>query len=162
MDHLQVRSGLPKCAKESQPSTPKSRPWTDGNRTGKLVSSSSKQRFTKVCVQITSRCERQYSPYWDPKPTILLGNLLLFLRSSGPKSTQIHPSHRIHQTGPNRTGRLKISWDTFCNCRIFTCNCKEPSVFAFLHRYDERGEGTSLRSEVKKLTVTSHQLRRNS
>jgi hypothetical protein len=27
----------------------------------------------------------------------------------------------------------------------------------FLHRYDERGEGTSLRSEVKKLNVTSHQ-----
>jgi hypothetical protein len=27
-----------------------------------------------------------------------------------------------------------------------------------LHRYDERGEGTSLRSEVKKLTVTSHQI----
>jgi hypothetical protein len=38
--------------------------------------------------------------------------------------------------------------------------CKEPSVFAFLHRYDERGEGTSLRSEVKKRSVTAHQLRR--
>jgi hypothetical protein len=40
------------------------------------------------------------------------------------------------------------------------CNCKAAYVSAFLHRYDERGEGTSLRSEVKKARVTLHQERR--
>jgi hypothetical protein len=40
------------------------------------------------------------------------------------------------------------------------CNCKAQNVSTFLHRYDERGEGTSLRSEVKKARVTLHQERR--
>jgi hypothetical protein len=36
-------------------------------------------------------------------------------------------------------------------------NCKSRPVTALIECNDERGEGTSLRSEVKKLSATSHQ-----
>jgi hypothetical protein len=50
------------------------------------------------------------------------------------------------------SGPVKI-W----NGGIAHVNYKVPSVTAFARTYDERGEGTSLRSEVKKARVTSHQ-----
>jgi hypothetical protein len=44
--------------------------------------------------------------------------------------------------------------------RVTICNCKAQHVTAFLRVVHRGGEGTPLRGEVKKLTVTSHQLLR--
>jgi hypothetical protein len=47
--------------------------------------------------------------------------------------------------------------DLECNCKDLECNCKDATVTAFLSSYIKGWEGTRLRREVKKLTVTSHQ-----
>jgi hypothetical protein len=52
-----------------------------------------------------------------------------------------------------RTGRR----DGLCNCKDVECNCKAQHVSAFLSSYIEGKEGTRLRREVKKPSVTSHQ-----
>jgi hypothetical protein len=51
-------------------------------------------------------------------------------------------------------------WDCPFNCWIVECNCKSVTVTAFGSVTEERGEGSSLRSQGGIPYVTSHQLLR--
>jgi hypothetical protein len=66
-------------------------------------------------------------------------------------------THLLQTTRPlkNKAGRYRgIQYVT---ARMLSVTARLPVYLLFLSTYDERGEGTSLRSEVKNVSVTSHQ-----